>query len=112
MPNVLDFLVKFVPPYGYFPKPGNSYYICKAEDEAAARQAFESFGLKINYSRGQRYLGDFIRSAQRKEEWLGELVSKWVNAVKTLSVFTERYPQTAYAGFTFCLQMNGNTSSV
>jgi hypothetical protein len=32
------------------------------------------------------------------------LVSKWVNAVKTLSLVTECYPQTAYAGFTFCLQ--------
>jgi hypothetical protein len=100
----LDFLVKFGPPYGYFPKPGMSYYICKAEDEPAACQAFESFGLKINCLRGQRYLGGFIRNAQRKEEWLGELVSKWVSAVKTLSVSAEQYPQTAYAGFTFCLQ--------
>ncbi len=35
---------------------------------------------------------------------MGELVSKWVSAVKTLSAFAERYPQTAYAGFMFCLQ--------
>ncbi len=106
LPNAqcLDFLVKFGPPYGYFPKPGKSYYICKAEAEPTACKAFESFGLEINYSRGQRYLGGFIRSTQRKEEWLGELVSKWVSAVKTLSVFAECYPQTAYAGFTFCLQ--------
>ncbi len=99
-----DFLVKFGPPYGYFPEPGKLYYICKEEDEPAACQAFESFGLEINYSRGQRYLGGFIRSTQQKEEWLGELVNKWVSAVKTLSVFAECYPQTAYAGFTFCLQ--------
>jgi hypothetical protein len=32
------------------------------------------------------------------------LVGKWVSAVKTLSVVAEHYPQTAYAGFTFCLQ--------
>ncbi len=70
LPNAqcLDFLVKFGPPYGYFPKPGKSYYICKAEDEPAARQAFKSFGLEINYSRGQRYLGGFIGSAQQKAE--------------------------------------------
>jgi hypothetical protein len=106
LPNAqcLDLLVKFGSPYGYFPKPGKLYYICKAEDEPAARQAFESFGLKINYTRGKWYLGGFIESTQRKEEWLRELVSKWVSAVKTLSVFAERYPQTAYAGFTFCLQ--------
>ena len=53
LPNALclDFLVKFGPQYGYFPEPGKSYYICKAEDEDAACQAFESFGLDINYSR-------------------------------------------------------------
>ena len=32
------------------------------------------------------------------------MVGKWVSAVKRLSVVAERYPQTAYAGFTFCLQ--------
>jgi hypothetical protein len=35
---------------------------------------------------------------------LGELVGKWVGAVKVLSAVVVRYPQTAYAGFTFCLQ--------
>jgi hypothetical protein len=54
--------------------------------------------------RGQRFLGGFIGSAQKKEEWLGDMVTKWVSAVKTLSVVAERYPQTAYYGFTFCLQ--------
>ncbi len=106
LPNAqcLNFLVKFSPPYGYFSEPGKPYYICKVEDESAARQAFKSFGLEINYSRGQQYLGGFIGSTQQKEEWLGELVSKWVSAVKTLSVFAERYSQTAYARFMFCLQ--------
>jgi hypothetical protein len=88
----LDFLVKFGPPYGFFPNPGKLYYVCKAEDELAACQAFESFGLEINYSRGQWYLGGFIRSAQRKKEWLGKLVSKWVSAVKALSIIAEHYP--------------------
>jgi hypothetical protein len=97
MPNAwcLDFLVKFGPPYGYFPEPYKSHYICKAEDEPAACQAFKSFGLKINYLRGQQYLGGFIGRAQQKEEWLGELVGKWVHAVKTLSIVAEHYPQTA-----------------
>jgi hypothetical protein len=36
--------------------------------------------------------------------WLAELVEKWVAAVQTLSIVAERYPQTAYAGFTFRLQ--------
>ncbi|KAL3809437.1 hypothetical protein ACHAXA_004006 [Cyclostephanos tholiformis] len=77
LPNArcLDFLMKFGPSYGYFPEPGKSHYICKAEDKPAARQAFEGFGLKINYLRGQRYLGGFTGSAQKKEEWLGGMVA-------------------------------------
>ncbi len=96
--------MKFGLAYGYFPKPHKSYYICKVEDKPAACQAFEGYDLKINYLRGQRYLGRFIGSAQKKEGWLGDMVSKWVSAVQTLSVVAECYPQTAYTGFTFCLQ--------
>ncbi len=32
------------------------------------------------------------------------MVEKWATAVVTLSTVAERYPQTAYAGFTFCMQ--------
>ena len=80
------------------------YYICKAEDEEVALAAIEGFGLEINYSRGQRYLGGFIRSAKTKEKWLADLVVKWVGTVETLSTVADWYPQTAYAGFIFCLQ--------
>jgi hypothetical protein len=105
LPNTrcFDFLV-FRPQYGYFPEPGKSYYICKAEDEDTARQAFESFGLNTNYSRGQRYLSGFIGSAEKKEECLVGMVKKWAAAVVTRSTVAERYSQTAYAGFTFCMQ--------
>jgi hypothetical protein len=106
LPNArcLNFLVKFGPQYVYFPEPGKSYYICKAEDEEAARQAFERFGLDINYSRGQRYLSGFIGSAEKEGEWLAGMVDKWAAAVVTLSTVAEQYPQTAYTGFTFCMQ--------
>ncbi len=90
LPNArcLDFLVKFGPQYGYFPEPGKSYYICKAEDKEAARQAFESFGLDINYSRGQRYLGGFIGSAEKKGEWCWGLynILDWTRKRKRVSV--------------------------
>jgi hypothetical protein len=79
-------------------------YICRAEDEEVAHAAFEGFGLEINNSRGKQYLGGFIGSAKTKEKWLADLVVKWVGVVETLSTVAERYPQTAYAGFTFCLQ--------
>ena len=107
LPNAkcLNFLMKFGLGYGYFPEPGKSHYICRTEDEpTAARRAFEGYGLEINYARGQQYLGGFIWSTRKKEEWMGEMVGRWVSAVKTLSVVAERHPQTAYAGFTFCLQ--------
>ena len=106
MPNArcLDLLKKFGPTSGYFPEPSKSFYICKAEDEEVARAAFGGFGLEINYSREQWYLSGFIESAKTKEKWLADLVVKWMGAVETLSTVAERYPQTAYAGFTFCLQ--------
>jgi hypothetical protein len=107
LPNAccLDFLVKFRPQYGYFPEPGKLYYIRKAKDEDDTRQAFNSFGLEINYSREQRYLGGFIgRAKKKKEMWLAVLVEKRVAAVQTLSIVAEQYPQMANASFTFCLQ--------
>ena len=45
-----------------------------------------------------------IGSAEKKEEWLVGMVDKWAAAVVTLSTVAEWYPQTAYAGFTFCMQ--------
>ena len=67
--------MKFGPQYGYFPEPGKSYYICKANG-----------------------------SAEKKKEWLVGMVDKWAFAVVTLSTVAEWYPQTAYPGFTFCMQ--------
>ena len=100
----LDFLVQHGPKYGYFADPSKSYYICKGEDEDVARHEFESLGLDINFSRGERYLGGFIGSGASKEKWLGDMVAKWAAAVETLAKVATLYPQTAYAGFTFCLQ--------
>jgi hypothetical protein len=57
-----------------------------------SHQAFGSFGTDINYSKGQRYLGGFIGSAVKKEEWLVGIVEKWVADVVTLSTVAERYP--------------------
>jgi len=100
----LDFLVKNGPKYGYFADPSKSYYICKEEDEEVARAEFGKLGLEINYSRGERYLGGFIGSGASKEQWLGDMVAKWVAAVEALAAVAVKHLQTAYAGFTFCLQ--------
>ncbi|KAL7426097.1 hypothetical protein ACHAXH_000232 [Discostella pseudostelligera] len=94
----------FGPKYGYFADPSKSYYICKGEDEAVAKREFEQLNLDINFSRGERYLGGFIGSGASKEKRLGEMVAKWVAAVETLAKVAKMFPQTAYTGFTFCLQ--------
>ncbi|KAL7523344.1 hypothetical protein ACHAXR_000135, partial [Thalassiosira sp. AJA248-18] len=77
----LDFLMKKGPRYGYFPEPEKSWYICKGEDEAVARAAFASFGINIQYTRGHRYLGGFIGSAETKSEWMDSMVEVWCKAV-------------------------------
>ena len=100
----LAFLCEHGPAYGYHPSPEKSYYICKAKDEPVARQAFESRGLAINFSRGRRYLGGFIGSGKAKDEWLGEKIAMWIKAVQDLAIMAQKFPQTVYAGFTFCLQ--------
>jgi hypothetical protein len=37
-------------------------------------------------------------------DWLGSMVTTLVAGVETLALLASNYPQTAYAGFTFCLQ--------
>ena len=90
--------------YGYFVEPAKSWYVCKEEDEAKARQVFEDAGLDIKFSRGQRYLGGFIGSEKEKSVWLTGKVNEWCSAVSVLAKVAKKYPQTAYAGFTMVLQ--------
>ncbi len=58
----LSYLLCRGPRHGYFPNPGKSWYICKAEDKVVTQQAFEAHDLDIQISCGQRYLGGFIGS--------------------------------------------------
>ena len=55
-------------------------------------------------TRGHNYLGGFIGSAETKEIWVGDKISVWTAAVKTLSKIAPKWFQTAYAGFTSVLQ--------
>ncbi len=43
-------------------------------------------------------------SAAKKEVWLGDAVAKLTMAVEALAKVAVKFPQTAYAGFMFCLQ--------
>jgi hypothetical protein len=92
------------PRYGYFPEASKCIYVCKAEDEPTAREAFERHGLKILYSRGERYLGGFVGSGPKKVEWINEKVAKWVTDVKIMAQVAVNLPQAAYIGFVKCKQ--------
>ena len=100
----LNYLLEHGPRYGYFPSPSKSWYICKEVDEPPVIKAFQQFNLPIKMTRGHAYLGGFIGNATTKDEWLNKNISTWTAAVETLSKIATRWPQTAYAGFTFCLQ--------
>ncbi len=102
--NCLQYLCEHGPARGYHPEPEKSYYICKKADEEVARAAFAASGLTIQFSQGHRYLGGFLGSEQTKNEWLGEKVDGWTQTVEVMATIAEKFPQTVYAGFTFCLQ--------
>ena len=100
----LAFLVEHGPIYGYFPKPEKSLHVCKKEDEEVARREFLSRGLEVNMVRGSRYLGGHVGSKEEKEQYVTSKVEGWCNTVRALARIAETHPQSAHAGFTFCLQ--------
>ena len=103
--KVMRALVALGPRYGYFASSEKSWYVCKGEDEAEAKAAFAAQGLEIQFTRGHRYLGGFLGSASSKEAWVKDKVDIWARAVSRLAGVALQYPQSAYAGFCFSLQM-------
>eukprot|EP00956_Cyclotella_meneghiniana_P023353 scaffold45380_cov85-Cyclotella_meneghiniana.AAC.2 len=100
----LEYLTKDGPIYGYYPEPEKSYFVCKLEDEPAARTSFHHRGLKVNFCRGRRYIGGLIGSDEEKTEYVKKKIGVWADGVKILSSIARRFPQTAYAGLTISLQ--------
>jgi len=72
----LAFLVQYGRMYGYFTQPATSWYVCKAEDEAIAREEFTNLGLTIRFSPGQQYLGGFFGCKECKDAWLTDSCNK------------------------------------
>ena len=102
--TILQCLIDWGPDYGYHVSVAKSYFICDAKDEAAARRVFESRGLNIQYSRGERVLGGFIGTSAATVDWIQPKVEEWRQAVKILENIAKRYPQTAYYGLAVSLQ--------
>ena len=100
----LEFLCEQGPDYGYFPEPEKSWHICKTQDEAEAKVAFMVRDMKVNFTRGHRYLGGFLGGTHVKLGWLEDKVEVWADAVKTLARIAVRFPQTAYSALVLVLQ--------
>ena len=103
--KVVKLLVEKGPCFGYYPEPEKSWHICSEAEEPAAMAAFDAEGLQVRFTRGQRYVGGYIGSAETQEEWLAPMMVKWTEAVKTFAAVAGKYPQTTYAGFAMCLQL-------
>jgi hypothetical protein len=90
------------PGRGYFAEPEKSIVVCRPEDTAALRRILGHHNFR--YCDGHRYLGGFIGSDEIRDEWVGNQVVKWVQGIHDLARVAGRYPQTAYAALTRCLQ--------
>ena len=79
------------PAHGYFPEPKKSIYVCREEDEAAARAAFEAEGLAVRFSRGTRYVGGFVDNNESLREWVAPQVVGWASGVRALAHVARRF---------------------
>ena len=90
-------------PRGYFPEQTKSILIPHPNlDRQEIAKILGDLGLI--FSDGHRYLGGFIGSQQKKEEWIQEQTIVWSESISTLSRAAKRYPQSAYAAFTRSIQ--------
>ena len=84
---------------GYCPKQLESILIPHPNsDRAKILTTLEDLGLIL--SDGHQYLGSFIGSNTKKEEWIQEQLILWSKTIETLSQAARRYPQSAYVAFT------------
>ena len=90
--------------FGYHPEPEKSWMICPLADEAAGKTVFEARELNVNWTRGHRYVGGFVGSGASRDRWIEPQVEQWVAAVEALAKVARKFPQSACAGFTHCLQ--------
>jgi len=90
------------PARGYYPEPAKSIFLCRPQDDDAARRILAEFAFR--HLDGHRYVGGFIGTAARRDEWLAPQIQQWVSGVHQLAKVARRYPQTAYAGLVRSLQ--------
>jgi len=60
--------------------------------------------VQIQFTDGHCYLGGYLASEERRDEYILEQVIEWTNAVQKILAASVCYPQTVYAGFCRSLQ--------
>ena len=90
-----DNIITYGPRYGYFAEPTKSWLIVKDERYEEALLLFEGTGVQIT-THGKKHLGAVIGQQEYKEEFVSELVGKWVEQLKALAAVAVFEPQCAY----------------
>ena len=98
-----DAIVQNGPMYGYDAEPTKSWLIVKEEQLVMAEHIFAGTGVRIT-TRGKKHLGAVVGQLQYKNEFVSELVEKWVQQIKVLAEIAAFEPQAAYAAFTTCIR--------
>ena len=94
-----DELTTIGPPFGYFPKPANSWLIVKPELYEEAVASFNGTNLQISTD-GSKHLGAVIGSEAYKQRYLKEKTETWMREITLLFNIAITQPQAAYSCFT------------
>jgi hypothetical protein len=95
--ELMGYLEKRRPSYGYFPEPSKSILIVSPENKASAQNEFAGKGFTI-------ITGHRIGDEADLNNWLSKKASNWELTVKDLASVAIPCPQTAYSGLQKSLQ--------
>ena len=101
--ELFHLLCRHGPSIGYFPEPEKCWVICPPSSEPQARQVFNDASLPVSYCHGKRYVGGFVGSRKKRDEWLSPMIQRWVMGIEQLAAIASRFPHSAYAGLVSCL---------
>ncbi|KAL7476750.1 hypothetical protein ACHAW6_002593 [Cyclotella cf. meneghiniana] len=101
--DLFHMLCHHCPSMGYFPKPEKCWVICPPSSEPHPFQVFNDASLPVSYCHRRQYVGRFVGSCTKRDEWLSPMIQKWVTGIKRLAAIATRFPHSAYAGLVSCL---------
>jgi len=85
MAEVSQLLYKMGPSNGHFTAAAKSFAICPKQAEAPSKPILDAARLPVKWSKGQCYVGGFIRSGKVNQRWQNSSVQKWVVGMDSLS---------------------------